>query len=188
MSELVTLRDRIVQRIKTALPGFGVEPHLGRFTADDLKRFGAKAPAVRVAVLALERPANGNPGGAYLARIGIFVVTTDRAATNLDKATSSLAAVDTILALTEGQRWGLPFCLAAEGTTAANLHADALSALGVAIWALDLRQPVRLHVEHDAPDALKELWIGFAPRIGPAHREDYLGPFEAPAGGVDLDV
>lgn len=185
MSQLLALRDAVVARIADALPQFGVEPHLGRFSAEALQIFAAKAPAVRVAMLGLQDPRpTADDGVDYLARIGVYVVTKDGVA-RMSREACAIAAIETISGLTVATRWGLRFCKPCLGASAENLHSAELVKAGKAMWALDVRQPVRLH-QPDEPyaAALRELWIGVAPKIGAAHRDDYLGPFPAPAEGA----
>lgn len=184
MSALLDLRDAVVASVKAALPSFGVEGHLGRFEAADLQKFMTKAPAVRVAILGLADPkAEGEGLYLYNVRMALYVVTKDEVA-RMSRDAAALAAVETIVMLAFEQRWGLKFARPAAPATAQNLNSEASLKLGVALWGVAIGQPVRLATTDAGElDALKALWIGVAPDIGAAHRDDYLGPFPEEAAG-----
>lgn len=174
MSRLLQLRDRIVERIRTAVPNVEVEGHLGRFDEAELKKFMVRAPAIRVAVLALEDPRTASDEGVdYTARVGIYAVAKDGAG-KFSRDEAAIAMIEAVLLLTDRQRWGLPFCLSAQRAAAQNLYTPGAQADGVALWAIDLRQPVRLVAPADDAGALTRLFLGFAPDIGAAHVDDYI--------------
>ena len=53
---LADLPDRVADAIRAALPGLReVAAHAGRFDLDELKAFTARAPAVRVALLRVDK-------------------------------------------------------------------------------------------------------------------------------------
>ncbi|PZO03984.1 MAG: hypothetical protein DCF29_10890 [Alphaproteobacteria bacterium] len=188
MSQLIQLRDAVVDAIKAALPTFGVEGHLGRFSAADLKTFLTFAPAVRVAVLGLRDPAAAGLTGEDLdatAVLGIYVVTKDGVG-KLTRDTAALAAVERILRLAMGARWGLAFALPAQPGGAQNLFSGETLAAGRALWSIEINQPVALDGEANAeppPGFLQQLYIGVAPKVGAAHEADYLGPIVG--GSID---
>lgn len=181
MSQLIQLRDAVVAAIKTALPAFNVEGHLGRFSAADLKTFLTVAPAVRVAVLGLRDTVASGPDGADIdatAVLGVYVVTKDGTA-RLTRDTSALAAVERILRLAAGARWGLAFANPAQTAGAQNLFNAETLAAARALWSVEVHQPVVLFGEADAEPALgflKELFVGVAPNVGADHEADYFGP------------
>ena len=186
MSQLIQLRDAVVNAIKTALPAFNVEGHLGRFSAADLTTFLNVAPAVRVAVLGLrDTVASGLDGEDLDATVvlGVYVVSKDGVA-KLSRDVTALAAVERILRLAIGARWGLDFALPAQPGGAQNLfNGDTLKA-GRALWSIEINQPVVLAGEataEPAPGFLKDLYIGVAPRVGANHEADYFGPFAGQA-------
>lgn len=191
MSQLLQLRDAVVAATKTALPTFEVEGHLGRFAANDLATFLTRAPAVRVAVLNLgDSRATGETGEDIdaVATLGVYVVTKDVGG-RLTRDVAALAAVERLCLLATGNRWGLNFTRAADAPTASNLFSDATLKSGVALWAIELKQPVRLWFgqrdgETPAPEPaeLTELFVGIAPKTGAAHLADYIGPFTNEGG------
>lgn len=181
MSQLIQLRDAVVADIKAALPAFNVEGHLGRFSAADLTTFLSVAPAVRVAVLGLRDPVPSGQDGEDLDAtvvLGVYVVSKDGVA-KLSRDVTALAAVERILRLAIGARWGLDFALPAQPAGAQNLFNGETLKAGRALWSIEISQPVVLAGEATAepsPDFLKELYIGVAPKVGAAHEADYFGP------------
>ena len=191
MSVLLNLRAAIIADIAARLPkGWSVDGHLGRFTAADLTRFITVAPAVRVAVLGLTDP-KPQDGDAveWRVKIGVFVVTKDQGKT-LAREEIAAAAVETIVLNAFGSRWGMGAAgvKPAEAATAQTIFNDDTLRQGIALWAIDWSQPVVLSRDDTSGEGgtnpLKELWVGIAPDIGEAHRDDYIGPFP-PAGATD---
>ena len=181
--QLIQVRDAIVATIHQALPDFDVAGHYGRFTDDQLHAFGASAPAVRVAILGLGDPTSTDDDYLdYVLAVGIYVATAD-GATIGDRDVQALCAVEAITLLANRQRWGLGgICGAAKSAVAQNLYSAAAMADGFALWAVDLRQPVRLQLEDEAAaGTLKRLFVGLAPRVGAAHVADYVQVAGEPA-------
>ncbi len=174
-SQLVRVRDAVGARIKEALPAFDVAGHHGRFSDDELRKFGVAAPAVRVAILAMGEPEGSGEGYVdYVLTIGIYVCTKD-GATLGDRDGSALAAVETIVLLSLRSSWGLrDICKPARSATAQNLYSAAGLADGLAMWAVDLRQPVRLCEPEEDGAALERVFVGVAPNVGRDHRDDYV--------------
>jgi len=190
MSQLIQLRDAVVDTIKAALPTFGVEGHLGRFSAADLSTFLSVAPAIRVAVLGVRDPVAAGLTGEDLDAtvvLGVYVVTKDGVA-KLSRDVTALAAVERILRLALGARWGLDFALPAQPGGAQNLFSGETLKAGRALWSIEINQPVALDGEANAEPPLgflKELYIGVAPKVGTAHEADYLGPIVIGEGDHD---
>jgi Domain of unknown function (DUF1834). len=188
MSQLLQLRESVITQIQAALPTFNVEGHFGRFNGAELTRFLVAAPAIRVAILGLSDSSDGADEDALeaVARIGIYIVTKDGDLKGSRDA-AICAAAERIVLLALGQRWGLAFCRPARPAIAQNLYSEDTLAKGVALWAIDLRQPVSLTLPEgtgggDPEGALTELYIGLAPDIGPAHIDDYIGPLPGQDG------
>lgn len=181
MSVLLNLRAAIIADIGALLPKpWSVDGHLGRFTAADLTKFITVAPAVRVAVLSLTDP-KPQDGEAveWRVKIGAFVVARDQAKA-LAREEIAATAVETIVVNAFGSRWGMGTAgvRPAEAATAQTIFNDDTLRTGVALWAIDWSQPVVLSRDEAAEfNPLKELWVGIAPDIGAAHRDDYIGPF-----------
>lgn len=192
MSQLLQLRAAVIDAIRAALPKFNVEGHLGRFAAGDLSKFLMAAPAVRVAVLGLNDGAiiNGEDDDVLVdatARLAVYVVTKDQGKATRDEIAT--AAVEVIVRLAAGAKWGLPFAWPALAADASNLFSDETLNKGVALWGINIPQPIRLWSadDIDAGGPLTEMFIGIAPEVGVAHIGDYVGPFVGTAPG-DIDV
>jgi len=184
LSRLLDLRNAVATQIKAALPAFEVAGHLGRFSATDLDLFLTKAPAVRVAVLGLTDSAEVDDLSTdYTARLAVFIVTKDGVA-KLSRDEAAVAAVETVLLLAKQTRWGLVGAgvFPAKAATAQNLSTEQTLKRGVALWGIEIPQPIRLTAQTEPPADLSELWIGIAPDTGAAHVDDYIGPFPAQGG------
>lgn len=183
MSALLTLRQAVIDQLKTTLgSGWDVAGHLGRFSAADLNQFLTRAPAVRVAVLGVGDAAIELDGDALMAtvRLAVYVVTKDQGA-RLGREEIAVAAVETILLLAFRNRWGLPLVRPAGAPNAQTIFsADTLSK-GVALWAIDIPQPIIIERPEGDTNPLTELFLGIAPNIGPAHVADYFGPISGEA-------
>ena len=188
MSALLSLRQAVIDGIKAKLPPqWDVAGHLGRFAAADLNAFLLKAPAVRVAILGLTDSRRVDDDAIECrVRIGIFVIAKDRLV-KLEREEIAAVAVETIVLLSLGQRWGLAFAKAAEPATAQLISSDETLAKGVALWAIDLPQPAVLARPEGETWPLTEIYLGLAPEIGPEHVADYIGPITA-TGTVTPDA
>jgi phage gp37-like protein len=176
MSELLTLRGAMATQIDARLgSGWDVEPHLGRFTDEELKLFMAKAPAVRVAVLGLGKPTEIPDASAadYPTTIGVYVVTKD-GSTKFSRDEQAIAAVEAILLLADRNRWGCgQFCRSCTPRGARNLYSDKGLRDGVALWAIELDAVVRLAPPDPATYTMTALYLGQAPNVGQTHVDDY---------------
>lgn len=158
MSSPVTLLsfiNGIVTDLKAVMAPFGVkadqvQTHYGRFDLTALQRFGAGAPAVRVAalnVLSVE-PFEGQLNAKV--RFGIFLITRD----TTDKTTNKpiprdvamLGMVQAVIQRANTNGWGgdagdQPTSLAAD-----NLYADDSAAQGMLLWAVAFTQGINCDV------------------------------------------
>jgi hypothetical protein len=181
MSQILGLRDAIVATIKTLAPKLDVEPHLGRFDEGEMRVFLTKAPAVRVAVLGLQDVAPDaaedtvNP----CVRIGLYVVTKD-VARAADRTGAALSLVEALVLLCDRNRWGLgSYARPGRVAGAELLYSQGIRDAGVALWAIDLRQPIQLTSLAGDEGQLVTVFAGLAPDIGAGHQADY-----APLGEV----
>jgi hypothetical protein len=175
MSALLTLRAAIVTTLTSAVADrVEVAGHSGRFTESELSAFMIKAPAVRVAILGVASVTPTSDGGFDAdVQVGIYVATKDEAS-RLDRDAQSLGLVEGIMVSAHQARWGLEFCHPAQPAGAQNLYTETGRKQGVSLWAVDLLQKIRIVPdEADAGEFPGELWVGFAPRIGAAHVDDY---------------
>lgn len=179
---LARLPGLIAAAIRVAAPGLAeCAPHAGRFDLAELRAFSARCPAVRVAALALTpAPRAAGPQRRFVARIAAFVVTRDAPA--LDRAAAAAALVQRIALLAEGARWGEADLGPAEGVEASNLYGAGARGDGVALWAVQWRQPLALEAAPTAPLGL-DLYVSDGPGYGPAAIADYAAFERPPKGG-----
>lgn len=179
---LARLPGLAADAIRAAAPGLrDCGPHAGRFDLAELKAFSARAPAVRVALLSVGAEARaGGPQRRWTARLAAFVVTRD--APGLDRAASAAAIVQRILLLADGARWGVAAFGPAYGIEAQNLYGAGTRGAGVALWAVQWRQPVAVETGPDAPLGL-DLYVSDGPDYGLSAIDDYT-PFERGLGGA----
>ncbi len=191
MSQLLELRAAVIASVKATLPTFDVAGHLGRFAASDLSKFLLSAPAVRVAILGIAdgEIVDHGLGDVELdcrARVALYVVTKDQGRASRDEIAT--AAVEAIMRLAAGANWGLAFARSALPADASNLFSDETLNKGVALWGINIAQPVRLSGpdQTDEGGPLSQLFVGVAPEVGAAHIDDYVGPILVQVGDVDV--
>ena len=176
MSSLLELRAAIVSALDAATASdVEVAAHSGRFDESELAAFLVRAPAIRVAVLGIGQidPVDDGSFDAR-ARIGIYLATKDVDAA-LDRDTAVLSLSEAVMIGCHHKTWGLDFAHPAKVGGAQNLYTEATRGKGVALWAIDITQAVRLGVDDLVTGAFpSELWLGFAPQIGVAHATDYM--------------
>ncbi len=173
---LVDYRDAVMVAIKAAMPNLReVEAHAGRFTLDDLKQFATRAPGIRVAILALENPENTSSGEIdWMVRAAAFVVTKNEP--GLKREAGALNIVGALAVLIAGNRFAQAGAHPAKPPRAQTMMSTALGKTGATIWAVEWTQKLRLGEDAYLIDGLvpTDLYIGFAPKIGADHVDDYL--------------
>lgn len=144
-SLLASLPQLICDRINTHLPDLReCEPHPGRFDLKELKAFMAKAPAVRVALLGIDRPREaGGPTWAHPVRFAAFIITKGTGALEGDAA--AIAIAQAVVTLINGQRWGSNCLGQPESLRAQNLYSAGIRKQGVFLWAVDWTHMCQLH-------------------------------------------
>jgi len=173
---LLLYREAVIAAIHAALPELrDVSPHEGRFSADSLKRFTARAPGVRLAVLALENPSPTSSGETdWMVRSAAFVVTKNMP--GLKKDAAALNIVQALVTLITDNRFGLAFAKGASPPKAQTMMSTDLGKSGATIWVVEWTQSLRLGVDELAVNGVvpTNLYLGFAPEIGAAHEDDYI--------------
>ena len=173
---LVDFRDAIVATVKERLPHLkDCSSHGGRFTLDELKRWMTQAPGVKIAILNLV-PGNGVSGGSrdYMARCVAVVVTRD--APSLPRDTSVLTIAQTLIETVYQNTWGLDDNVVFPAGAAAgkSLYSTELDRQGVAFWAIEWEQELRLPVSPPSDPVDPQLYVSMAPHIGADHVDDYV--------------
>lgn len=146
MSTLITLRDAIVSRVTTAFPLFRVEPHGGRFAADEIPLWLAHAPCLLVAPLGVEGfNAAGLSRRHVVTQWAVYLFITDQR--NVTRGDSALITVNELLSLTFGNHWGLDDCREPEGIQAQNLYTGYTDKLRISLWVVNWTQILSFHEE-----------------------------------------
>lgn len=128
---IADLQNRIGNSVKVA-------GHGGRFSADELQRYGTVAPAVLVAILGLaDLQQQGSTVDASVA-CAALVVTADRP--GLSRDLGALGIITTLAPVLPGQDFDLDVS-GATNVRADNLYSAQVDKLGVALWAISWRQP-----------------------------------------------
>lgn len=171
---LVALPAAIVAGINERFPKLkSCEAHPGRFDLDELERFVAAAPAVRVAVLSVGGIVGGEDGVAIGdARITAFIVTRDAGRVTKDEA--ARAIVDGLAPLVFENRWGLATAQPARDVAATNLYSTPSGKVGVTLWAVTWLQGVEMGTLVAENGTMPEhVYASMAPDVGLAHKSDY---------------
>lgn len=140
---IIAARNAIVSKIAEAIPALReVTAHDGRFDLDEVRRWAAKAPSVRVAVLGA--PTFGAQGRQPYAevRFGAFLLCAGVPTAATRRGDEALAYVDQLCALIATNDWGLSTTQAPIGMSAQNMFTAQLDKLGIAMWAFTWRQHV----------------------------------------------
>lgn len=152
---VLQVRQAIVDGIKAKLPaGVTVETHRGRFdSAEEVKRFGAKAPAVLVACVRIPFNDTTPSMPRINACFAVFVVTADKP--QLPRDAGALALVESIQGVVSGNTWGRDDTSEPTSIDARNLYSGAIDRMGVAIWVITFDQLITNPVlDQAALDAL----------------------------------
>ncbi|MEM7046991.1 MAG: hypothetical protein AAF442_04995 [Pseudomonadota bacterium] len=179
MKTLLDLRAAMVKGIHDRIPDLkSCETHPGRFDLDELRTIATRTPALRLAILSVDRVAEiGNGETDWAVRFATFIVTLDQNKLRRDDAALNL--VEGFLAILPGQAWGqdnVHPLLPSEISGAQNLYSNRLSQHAVSIWAVTFTQRIRLGTDILATDGTlpRDLYIGQSPKIGKAFEGDYI--------------
>lgn len=171
---IATLAATVAARVAADLPGLRTSRAIdGPFDVAELKRLGAGAPAVLIAVLGARQ---GQPGAHWQLRhhhlsMAAYVVTRNEG--GLSGQAAALAIVQHLLAVIPEEVWGLADAGPAEQVDWRVLVTKETRDLGVHLSAVTWSQPVTLLAPATAPVPV-ELYYNRAPEIGLAHQPDYI--------------
>lgn len=143
MTTLATLLEPIVAGLGSLPDVKSCEAFGGRFDIAALARFGAAAPAIRVAVLGVDKISwidTGELDGTV--EIGAFIVTRDER--NKPRDLAVLAHVHNVLVKVHAERWGLPLVQAGRPARAENLYSGAVQKAGLALWGVRWTMKLRM--------------------------------------------
>jgi len=166
--------NAIVVDFKTLFAAASVETHRGRFTLSELKKLGAKLPAVRIALgNVLNVTLQADDQLEIICEFWTAIITKDVKALPRHEAAANM--VDALILHLPGNRLGSGFAFGAENVTAANLFGGDVDNTGVMMWEVRFRQKLRLGTDifNETGVLPADLYLGAAPKIGTAHRPDY---------------
>jgi hypothetical protein len=143
MTTLPQLLAAIVEGLGSIEGVKSCEAFGGRFELNALERFGAQAPAIRVAVLRISSIAWADTGEFdATVEIGAFIVTRDEPGKPRDAAALLLA--QHVLERAFAERWALPQVQSARPARAENIYSNAVQKNGVALWGVTWTSKVRM--------------------------------------------
>ncbi len=160
---LVELRDAVVASLSANIPELkDVQPHGGRFTLDDLKRYSLKAPAARVAFVGLRpsqlnsavalgvvpaqlwsfvglRPSQLNSAGQLVGPVQFMIALITKGA-SADR--DGLRLAERVADWVQFSTWGLSNIEAAQVTGVENLYNTEVDSSGVCLLAVSFSQRI----------------------------------------------
>lgn len=143
MSQFTAYQDAIVATVKARLSALKtVQSHGGSLTEAELRRWGAVAPAVFVAVLGVRSPATRLPDNVDMT-FCLYVATRNGVGGGRDDLALNL--VQGLNQLLLGQRFGLDgFVGLPSQVDSQNLFSTDLDKTGLSLWAITWQQTVEL--------------------------------------------
>lgn len=159
MTTLATLLDPIVADLGSIEGVTSCEAFGGKFDLPALERFGAKAPAIRVAILRL-------PGFKWVdtgeldatVDLGAFIVTRD--AVGLPRDLAVLRLVQAVIVKVHAARWGQSSVQAARPARAENLYSGSIQSKGLALWGVSWTSKLRMGVDAVSAAGNAAIWLG----------------------------
>jgi len=185
MKNLFELRQGVIDDIANNMPGVSdigsvsVLPYAGRFSIEELKRIGTKAPCIFISTVALANVGNDSMGDHAEIAFAAIIVTKDTPKITRDASSMALANVLAVH-LTENL-WGMDESRRyPEKISGRNLYATKIDKEGIAMWGFtwsqwmtiggiadttDLASFITYHAEHslvpgsDEPDAIDDITL-----------------------------
>lgn len=163
MTTLATLLDPIVADLGAIEGVTSCEAFGGKFDLPALERFGAKAPAIRVAILRLSGFKWVDTGELdATVDLGAFIVTRDERGVPRDLAVLHL--VQAVIVKVHAERWGQKSVQAARPVRAENLYSGAIQNKGLALWGVSWTSKLRMGTDAYAGILDNaEIWVGDEP-------------------------
>lgn len=149
--------------------------HRGRFTLAELSSRSLATPALRVALMGVQKVAPVADGTFDLSlKLSACLITTDTAKAPREAVATEI--INILLLHLPCTVWGLPdWVMTAQDITASNLFSGQVEQKGVQIWETTWVQTCRLGLptQEMTESQIKQLYAGFAPHIGADHKDDY---------------
>lgn len=171
---LAVLPQLVADQITEWLPHLATcKGSVGRIDLAEVKRQGIAAPAVLVSRFGtqINRTLSG-PHRHYLTDMSAFVIT--RNTVNLDRNDAAAAITQALLTMLPDMNLQTEGVGAVSDVAEHSLITTDVQKEGVSLWAVTWRMEVALLDWPTAPAIDPALYVGFAPKIGAAHVDDYI--------------
>ncbi|SNR22881.1 hypothetical protein [Paracoccus sediminis] len=171
---LATLPGLVAAEVQGWLPDLATcKGVVGRIELAEVKRLGIAAPAVLVSRFGTRvAQALAGPHRHYLVDLAAFVVTKD--ALGLDRNTAAATITQALLTRLPDLEIDAEGVGEVSDLTEHSLVTTDVLKEGIALWAVTWRQRVALEAHPEPEPITPQLYVGWAPRIGAAHEDDYV--------------
>lgn len=151
----LSFAEGIVTELETLLAPFGVKDvatHYGMFDQQAVQRFGAKAPAARVAVIGVNKIGDFQGGLEAELRIAIYLITRDTVNTaanppvQLPRDQAMLGIVQAVIQGANQNVWSQGTGNQPTEIAAENLYSDDQAGGGFLLWAVSFSQGVNCDI------------------------------------------
>ncbi len=170
--------SEIVKFFKTRMPNVAtIETHGGRFDLAEIKRLSRKLPAVFISILQVNDMTEVETGEFDVElTIGVFIITSDQP--KLPRQIAAISLIEELVLIIADNQWGMDRVGVhpANLPNAKNLFSKEVDKTGIAIWAISFKQKLRIGENEYAGEKgklPKSVFVGFTPKIGTAHIDDY---------------
>lgn len=170
---LAVLPQLVAEQVSAWLPHLATcKGIVGRIDLAEVKRQGISAPAVLVSRFGtrIDRTLAG-PHRHYLTDMSAFVVT--KSTVNLDRNEAAAAITQVLLARLPDMNLETDGVGVVSDVAEHSLITTDVQKEGLALWAVTWRLEIALADLPAAPPINPALYVGWAPRIGAAHVDDY---------------
>lgn len=151
------------------------EVHCGRFTIEELGKEAMRGPAFRIALFGFDpKPDSSGTTDLHMS-ISVAILTEDNARkkqTRFQAANSLVNALGKFLPEYQFAENAFPVT----DVHGRNLYSGKLRGKGVQLWEVTFKQVLRVGEYMWQPEdgvTLKSIFLGHAPKIGAAHKDDY---------------
>lgn len=177
-----------IRDVLAALPTVrSCEIHRGRFRLGEIGSRSFRTPALRLALGRVVSVSEIDDRTMDVTlRFNLALVTTDER--QMPREVAATALINELMLTLPNQQWDRPEWLhqvEPDSITADNLFTGDVERQGIMLWEVTWQQAVRVTDSVVESGQLKQLFIGFAPEIGAAHRDAY---FEIACSGEAPDV
>ncbi len=177
MARLMEVADAAAERIRAWLPGLKqCRVHAGVFSRSELERLSTATPAIYLSVIGTHgNTAVGDGRRNVEAEFAASILTRDVGERSAEEVAEEIGAA--LLARVPAEQWGQTGLGGATEVRLRNEFSTVLAELGVALWILTWRQPIRLapaaSEDVDCPLLPTEVYLSQEPETGRAHAADY---------------